>query len=182
MSAAATSARIHPALQTIVAAAGLVALTSREVGWGATAIIVVVGGAATFMPQDCEKATRADPRRWAGVVFVGMLAFAAVRALNSTPLLPLGNAATGAGVVAAVAEELFFRRFLYGWWLSRWGAPMAIVGSSLAFAFVHVPLYGLSALPIDLGAGLLLGWQRWATGAWTAPAVTHVAANLLTLR
>ena len=24
--------------------------------------------------------------------------------------------------------------------------------------------------PVDLGAGLLFGWQRWASGSWTAPA------------
>jgi hypothetical protein len=42
-----------------------------------------------------------------------------------------------------------------------------------------VPLYGIAVLPVDLGAGLLLGWQRWATGTWTVPAVTHAAANVL---
>jgi hypothetical protein len=34
-------------------------------------------------------------------------------------------------------------------------------------------------LPLDLAAGLLLGWQRATTGSWAAPAVTHVVANLL---
>jgi hypothetical protein len=33
-------------------------------------------------------------------------------------------------------------------------------------------------MPIDFAAGLVLGWQRWATGTWTAPAATHVFANL----
>jgi hypothetical protein len=28
-------------------------------------------------------------------------------------------------------------------------------------------------------AGLVLGWQRWAAGTWTVPAVTHVLANLM---
>jgi hypothetical protein len=42
-----------------------------------------------------------------------------------------------------------------------------------------VPLYGVAALPVDLGAGLLLSWQRWAAGTWTVPAATHAAANLL---
>jgi hypothetical protein len=37
----------------------------------------------------------------------------------------------------------------------------------------------MAVLPVDLGAGLLLGWQRWATGTWTVPAVTHAAANAL---
>jgi hypothetical protein len=34
-------------------------------------------------------------------------------------------------------------------------------------------------MPVDLAAGVLLGWQRWATGSWTASAVTHAAANVL---
>ncbi|HZA26413.1 MAG TPA: CPBP family intramembrane glutamic endopeptidase [Actinomycetota bacterium] len=163
----------------IVSAGGLAALTARDVGWGATAVIAAVGGAAAAMPHHSPQA--ADPRRWTSVVLLGVLAFGAVRALINTPLLHFSTAAALGGTVAAISEELFFRRFLYGW-LSQWGVPMAILGSGVAFAAVHVPLYGLWAFPIDLGAGLLLGWQRWATGGWTAPTVTHVVANLLTLR
>ena len=44
---------------------------------------------------------------------------------------------------------------------------------------MHVPLYGVAAFPVDLGAGLLLSWQRWASGTWTVPAATHTAANVL---
>jgi membrane protease YdiL (CAAX protease family) len=163
-----------------VAAAGLAALTARDVGWNATAVIIAVGAAALLMPHDQLTITRTDPRRWISVVLLGALSFAAVRARIPTLVLPATATAVVTGSIAAVAEEAFFRRFLYGW-LSRWGATAAIVGSALAFAAVHVPLYGVAALPIDLGAGLLLGWQRWATGGWTAPAVTHMIANLLTL-
>jgi membrane protease YdiL (CAAX protease family) len=80
--------------------------------------------------------------------------------------------------VAAVAEELFFRRLTYGS-LLRFGALAAIVGSAIAFALVHVPIYGAAAIPVDLGAGLVFSWQRWASGGWGAPAATHVFANLL---
>ena len=37
----------------------------------------------------------------------------------------------------------------------------------------------MAAFPVDLGAGLVFGWQRWATGSWVAPAGTHAAANLV---
>jgi CAAX prenyl protease-like protein len=47
------------------------------------------------------------------------------------------------------------------------------------FALVHVPVYGISALPVDLGAGALFGWQRAVSGSWSAPAATHVFANLM---
>jgi len=80
--------------------------------------------------------------------------------------------------MAAVAEEAFFRRFLYGRLLPV-GAGAAVGLTALAFAMVHVPAYGWAAFPVDLGAGLLLSWQRWASGRWTVPAATHVLANLL---
>ena len=79
---------------------------------------------------------------------------------------------------AAVAEEALFRRAAYGW-LARSGPAVAVAGSALLFAAVHLPLYGVAAFPVDLGAGLLLSWQRWASGTWTVPAATHAAANVL---
>jgi len=81
-------------------------------------------------------------------------------------------------LLAAVAEEALFRRVLFVW-LLRWGVPVAVAGSALVFALVHVPLYGIAVLPVDLGAGLLFSWQRAATGRWSVPAATHAAANLL---
>jgi hypothetical protein len=89
-----------------------------------------------------------------------------------------GVAAVAASVVAAVAEEAFFRRLVYGW-LATWGPAVAIGGSAVAFAAVHVPAYGLAVFPIDAAAGALLGWQRWMTGGWSASGVTHVVANLI---
>ena len=88
--------------------------------------------------------------------------------------------AGAATLVAAVAEEIFFRRLMYDA-LARWGTVVAILGSALAFAAIHVPTYGFIALPIDVAAGVLLGWQRWITGTVTVPAIAHVAANLLSL-
>ena len=34
-------------------------------------------------------------------------------------------------------------------------------------------------VPVDFAAGMVFGWQRWATGTWSSPAVTHAIANLL---
>ncbi|HMC40997.1 MAG TPA: CPBP family intramembrane glutamic endopeptidase [Acidimicrobiales bacterium] len=79
--------------------------------------------------------------------------------------------------LAAVAEEAFFRRLCYGI-LGSGGAAWATAGSALLFALVHLTTYGAWVLPIDVAAGLILGWQRWATGSWRVPAVTHVLANL----
>ena len=76
-----------------------------------------------------------------------------------------------------MAEEAFFRRLCYGI-LGSGGAAWATAGSALLFALVHLTTYGAWVLPIDVAAGLILGWQRWATGSWRVPAVTHVLANL----
>lgn len=82
------------------------------------------------------------------------------------------------GSLAAVAEEVFFRRFVYDALLAG-GTALAVVGSAVLFAAVHVTVYGWWVLPIDLAAGFVLSWQRWATGSWKVPAVTHILANLL---
>jgi membrane protease YdiL (CAAX protease family) len=90
----------------------------------------------------------------------------------------VGGVAVGLALLAAVAEEALFRRVLYER-LLRFGAVAAVAGSAVLFALVHLPAYGLAAMPVDLGAALLLGWQRYASGRWTVPAVTHAVANLL---
>jgi membrane protease YdiL (CAAX protease family) len=93
-------------------------------------------------------------------------------------LMVLTPAAILLNSLAAVSEEAFFRRFLYGR-LERHGVAVAVGASALTFALIHVPIYGTSIFWLDLGAGLLFGWQRWASGRWEPSAATHVAANLL---
>jgi membrane protease YdiL (CAAX protease family) len=109
-----------------------------------------------------------------GLAGVGVAALVAGRPIPA----PLGAWALPLAVLAAVAEEALFRRAAYGW-LERFGPAVAVVGSALLFAAVHLPLYGGAALPVDLGAGLLFSWQRWASGTWTVPAGTHAVANVL---
>ena len=118
---------------------------------------------------------------WAGIqIGLGAVGHAALVSgpVVRMPFAAWALAAIPLSLLAAVAEEALFRRVAYGW-LARWGVLVAIIGSAVLFAVVHVPLYGTAVLPVDLGAGLLLGWQRWATGTWTVPAVTHAAANVL---
>jgi membrane protease YdiL (CAAX protease family) len=113
------------------------------------------------------------------VLGIGLAAFAlGSLVVGPRPPAPVASAAWAMNALAGVAEEAFFRRFLYGR-LARWSVPVAIGVSAMTFALIHVPAYGVAALWVDLGAGLLLSWQRWASGTWTVPAATHVAANLL---
>jgi membrane protease YdiL (CAAX protease family) len=122
----------------------------------------------------------ADASAHRGMAFVLGLAVVAAAWRSSGPAAPLAlsAAALPLSVAAAIAEEALFRRLLYAQ-LRRWGVPVAIGGAALAFALAHLPAYGVAALPVDLGAGLLFGWQRWAAGTWTVPAATHSVANIL---
>ncbi|HEX7521733.1 MAG TPA: CPBP family intramembrane glutamic endopeptidase [Acidimicrobiia bacterium] len=110
---------------------------------------------------------------------VGIVAFALGRVLGGGHApAAIASRVLALNTLAAVAEEAFFRRLVYARLLVG-GEIAAIVGSAVLFAAVHVSVYGLWVLPIDLAAGLLLGWQRHASGSWVAPAATHVFANIL---
>lgn len=121
----------------------------------------------------------AGRRRVVAVLGAGVLAFALGRVLGGghSPA-PFTVRIVALNSLAAVAEEAFFRRLAYGL-LSPSGPAFAIGASALLFAIVHVTVYGWWVLPIDLAAGVLLGWQRAASGRWWVPAVTHVVANVL---
>ena len=65
--------------------------------------------------------------------------------------------------------------------LARLGGPAAAIAlTSLAFALMHVPSYGWQVVPLDLGAGLLLGGLRLLSGGIAAPAIAHALADLAT--
>jgi membrane protease YdiL (CAAX protease family) len=96
------------------------------------------------------------------------------------PAVPFTAWALPLSMIGALCEEALFRRVAYSW-LERNGTVVAVVGSAVLFAAIHLPFYGLAALPVDLGAGLLFGWQRWASGTWMVPGATHAAANILAM-
>jgi hypothetical protein len=171
---------------------GSVALMARVPGAGAQALTCMVGAAALAGTDRSATAAQAkgppkgrpngshhlQGRRESGIAL--LLGIGAVWLVGRAGLAPrsadlLGVAGT---VAAAVGEEAFFRRFLYGW-LQPLGGWAAVGVSAAAFALVHLPMYGAASLPLNLGAGLLLGWQRWASGRWSIPAATHAFANLI---
>jgi hypothetical protein len=141
----------------------------------AGSLLVAAVALAAPVPGDPEVA--AIPRPIVLLVGLGAVIAAGVAAGRPIPIATSAFAPI-LNVLAAVAEEGLFRRVVYGWLRGR-GVPLAVGASAIAFALVHIPLYGLEALPVDLGAGLLLSWQRAASGTWTVPAATHAAANLV---
>jgi membrane protease YdiL (CAAX protease family) len=93
---------------------------------------------------------------------------------------PAGLLPVWAAVVTlvAVAEELLLRGALYEA-LARWrGQYVAIAVTAVAFAALHIPLYGWAVGPLDLAVGVFLGALRAVTGSVTAPAITHTLADL----
>jgi membrane protease YdiL (CAAX protease family) len=83
-------------------------------------------------------------------------------------------------VVVATAEEVVFRGALLDAVSQAAGLPVAIGVTSLAFALIHVPLYGWGVVPLDLGVGIWLAGLRLLSGSVAAPAVAHVLADLAT--
>jgi membrane protease YdiL (CAAX protease family) len=81
-------------------------------------------------------------------------------------------------VVIASAEEVFLRGTLYDAVSEFAGIPWAIGVGALAFALLHVPLYGWHVLPLDVAVGVVLGMLRTSTGSVVAPTTAHVIADL----
>ena len=135
-------------------------------------------GLVSATPALRARSARLLPRSVVTVMGVGAFALVSVAPWQTIVATPERAVALFFGIAAAVAEEAFFRRLLFDRLLSI-GPAVAIGVSAAAFALVHVPLYGASVLWVDLGAGLLLSWQRWAAGTWGPSAATHAFANAL---
>jgi membrane protease YdiL (CAAX protease family) len=170
---------------TAIVVAGLALLASRpflrlpptaSVGF----LVAVYGG---ILASSLAVPAPSGPSRLAPVACLALgLAAVVFSARIAGPAAPIAwsGAALPVGVLAAFAEEALLRRVAYGR-LARFGALAAVAGTAALFAMVHLPAYGSAAFPVDLGAGLLLSWQRWAAGTWAVPAATHAFANVLVI-
>ena len=148
-------------------------------GW-TTATVSVLFGAVLALGL-APPARRDRTLRWApgAVLGAGVVLFTAGRLLSSGSAPQHATAYVIAlNTLAAFAEEALFRRVAYDALLDA-GAAWAIAGSAAMFALAHVPVYGWSAFPLDAAAGVLLGWQRWASGTWMVPALTHAFADFV---
>jgi membrane protease YdiL (CAAX protease family) len=168
------------ALLVGAAAAALVELRLRLIPVAATPRIAALAALYAGILAACllVPTPRRAGRPWLALgVGIGGVCLATVAAGPPIPH-PYSSIAIPLSLLAAVAEEALFRRTLYDALAPR-GTAVAIIVSAVLFAAIHVPLYGVAALPIDLGAGILFGWQRWAAGTWRVPAATHGFANLI---
>jgi len=81
--------------------------------------------------------------------------------------------------VAPIAEETFFRGFLFPALIGKlrvWGAALA---SGLLFGAIHITSPGTAGLIIPLGAiGVVLALVYYKTGSLWATITTHFLINL----
>ena len=106
---------------------------------------------------------------------VVLLLPAAARA-GAAPMLPAGLAM--AAVAVSIGEELAFRGALYAALEEAGGAPLAVVGSTVAWTAAHALSHPPAFLGAVAAAGLLLALWRWACRDLVAPIIGHVIADL----
>ena len=92
---------------------------------------------------------------------------------------PLSAFVPWAAIAALVAtlEETSIRGVLYRQWAGEAGTLAAIVVGAVVFALIHLPRYGLAAMPLDAAVGLALGGLRALTGRVLPCAVAHTVAD-----
>jgi membrane protease YdiL (CAAX protease family) len=84
-----------------------------------------------------------------------------------------------AAIAALVAtlEETSIRGVLYQRWTAEAGTVAAIIVGAAVFALIHLPRYGLGAMPLDAAVGLALGGLRALTGRVLPCAIAHTIAD-----
>ncbi len=170
------------------ALAGVVWLRAALVDTSMDAVAVGVAFGVGLLAVSVAAGWRPAPGGAVRPVVIGLAGAAALVGLSwvarlQGPALPLAAPApfwawaTATALVAA-SEEILLRGVLFDACEGAWGLPVAVGVTSVAFALMHVPTYGLPAFPLDLGVGLVLGGLRVLGGGPAAPAVAHVAADL----
>jgi membrane protease YdiL (CAAX protease family) len=98
---------------------------------------------------------------------------------QATPSRPLGAFLSWAAVTALVAtlEEATIRGTLQQAWSGEGGPLVGIAAAAAVFALIHLPRYGLAALPLDFAVGLALGGLRVLSGRVLPCAVAHTVAD-----
>jgi len=117
-----------------------------------------------------ERGRAAEPRWGRGrTVVAGLMVGAVLLApivsgrLSARPLSDFWTWAAIAAVIATL-EETAIRGALYRRWSEEAGPVAAIVAGAMVFALIHLPRYGLGALPLDAAVGLALGGLRAVSG------------------
>lgn len=81
----------------------------------------------------------------------------------------------GAGILAPIAEELFFRGAIFTWFRQRYNFPVAMVVSSLPFALGHFDSAGVVASSLVLAIANAVVFEK-SKSLW-APILMHITTN-----
>lgn len=81
----------------------------------------------------------------------------------------------GAGILVPIAEEMYFRGALFTWFRQRYNFPIAMLASSLLFAFGHIDTAGVVAASFVLG--LVNAWAFEKSKTLWAPILMHITTN-----
>ncbi len=81
----------------------------------------------------------------------------------------------GAGILVPISEELFFRGAIFTWFRARYNFPVAMLASSLLFAFGHIDTIGVVASSLVLGLVNAFVFEKSKT-LWT-PILMHITTN-----
>ena len=157
------------------------------IGAGFGAVLFVLA-AAMWDERRPVVRSRVDARLLAAPLvglFIGFMLVALAAAIRADAMPALRPAAPFAPwvavtVIVAGAEEALLRGALFTTADRLAGPLVALVLTSALFAAMHLPFYGLAALPLDLGVGFVLGGLRLATRGIAAPIAAHVVADLAT--
>jgi membrane protease YdiL (CAAX protease family) len=104
----------------------------------------------------------------------GMNVFSMIRAPLPRNFQALALLFLVGGIVAPVAEEIFFRGLVYGFF-RRWGALLAVILSTALFAFAH----SLRSVPFtQIVGGFLFAVAYEMEGNLLVPITVHVLGNL----
>ena len=82
--------------------------------------------------------------------------------------------------LAPIAEELFFRGFVFSGLRSRMTMLPAAIISGLVFGLVHAPTGITTVVPLA-ALGAVLAWLYDKTGSLWPPVIAHVLNNALAL-
>ena len=144
---------------------------------------LVLGGAAlaiTIAGWPAERlglgTSRLGLRILGGLALAVVLLLPAAARAGAAPLLPASLAL--AAVTVSIGEELAFRGALYAALDEAGGAPLAVIGSTVAWTVAHALSHPPAFLGAVAAAGMLLALWRWACRDLVAPIVGHVIADL----
>lgn len=111
-----------------------------------------------------------------GFALAAVLLLPAAARVVAVPLLPAGLAM--AAIAVSIGEEIAFRGALFAALEEVGGAPLAVIGSTVAWTAAHALSHPAEFLPAVAAAGLLLAIWRMAFKDLVAPMVAHAIADL----